>query len=125
MLRQTKYGSQACGNKYFCQTGAKGFKRVNVVTYITAHGLLVDHAAGSVLLQDEAQASGRQDVTINMDSVDRQRYQQQLQLIDEQDTYIQSRADTMHNIEQTIVELGGIFQQLAHMVKEQEEMVQR
>lgn len=66
-----------------------------------------------------------QDVSINMDSVDRQRYQQQLQLIDEQDTYIQSRADTMQNIEQTIVELGGIFQQLAHMVKEQEEMVQR
>ena len=31
----------------------------------------------------------------------------------------------MQNIEQTIVELGGIFQQLAHMVKEQEEMVQR
>ena len=31
----------------------------------------------------------------------------------------------MQNIEQTIVELGGIFQQLAHMVKEQEEVVQR
>ena len=31
----------------------------------------------------------------------------------------------MQNIEQTIVELGGIFQQLATMVKEQEEMVQR
>ena len=42
-----------------------------------------------------------------------------------QDTYIQSRADTMKNIEQTIVELGSIFQQLAHMVKEQEEVVQR
>lgn len=42
-----------------------------------------------------------------------------------QDTYIQSRADTMKNIESTIVELGGIFSQLAHMVKEQEEMVQR
>ena len=42
-----------------------------------------------------------------------------------QDSYIQSRADTMKNIEQTIVELGSIFQQLAHMVKEQEEMVQR
>ena len=42
-----------------------------------------------------------------------------------QDSYIQSRADTMQNIEQTIVELGGIFQQLATMVKEQEEMVQR
>jgi len=31
----------------------------------------------------------------------------------------------MNNIEQTIVELGSIFQQLAHMVKEQEEVVQR
>ena len=31
----------------------------------------------------------------------------------------------MKNIEQTIVELGSIFQQLAHMVKEQEEVVQR
>jgi hypothetical protein len=41
------------------------------------------------------------------------------------DTYIQSRADAMLNIEQTIVELGTIFQQLAHMVKEQEDMVQR
>lgn len=42
-----------------------------------------------------------------------------------QDSYLKSRADTMQNIESTIVELGGIFQQLAHMVKEQEEMVQR
>lgn len=31
----------------------------------------------------------------------------------------------MQNIESTIVELGSIFQQLAHLVKEQEEMVQR
>ena len=42
-----------------------------------------------------------------------------------QDAYIQSRADTMQNIESTIVELGSIFQQLAHMVKEQEEIVGR
>lgn len=38
---------------------------------------------------------------------------------------MQSRAETMQNIESTIVELGGIFQQLAHMVQEQEEMVER
>ncbi|KAK2150428.1 hypothetical protein LSH36_405g00044 [Paralvinella palmiformis] len=83
--------------------------------------------SGSVLLNDELSngqmANG--DVAINMDLVDKQRYQQQLQLIDEQDTYIKSRAETMQNIEQTIVELGEIFQQLAHMVKEQEEMVGR
>lgn len=81
---------------------------------------------GSILLQDEANSmNGGQDVAINMDSLERDRYQQQLQLIEETDTYIQSRADTMQNIETTIVELGSIFQQLATMVKEQEEMVQR
>ncbi|CAG9761893.1 unnamed protein product [Ceutorhynchus assimilis] len=46
-------------------------------------------------------------------------------MYDETDNYLQSRAETMQNIESTIVELGGIFQQLAHMVKEQEEMVER
>ncbi len=33
--------------------------------------------------------------------------------------YLHSRANTMQNIESTIVELGGIFQQLAHMIKDQ------
>ncbi|XP_002733358.1 syntaxin-5-like [Saccoglossus kowalevskii] len=82
---------------------------------------------GSVLLQDEKTSYGGLggDVSINMEDMDKQRYQQQLQLIDEQDSYIQSRASTMENIEATIVELGSIFQQLAHMVKEQEEQVQR
>jgi len=51
--------------------------------------------------------------------------QNQMQIIDEQDQYIESRAETMRNIESTIVELGGIFTQLAHMVKEQEEVVGR
>ncbi|GAB0087245.1 Syntaxin-5 [Sergentomyia squamirostris] len=54
-----------------------------------------------------------------------QQMQQQLMLYDESDNYVQQRAETMQNIESTIVELGGIFQQLAHMVKEQEEMVER
>ncbi|XP_051276444.1 syntaxin-5a isoform X2 [Dicentrarchus labrax] len=74
----------------------------------------------SVLMQDESRSMG--DVAIDMDS---QTNPLQLQLIDEQDSYIQSRADTMQNIESTIVELGSIFQQLAHMVKEQEETIQR
>ncbi|CAN7983650.1 unnamed protein product [Ixodes hexagonus] len=88
--------------------------------------------AGSVLLADEyARSSGGSagDYSINIDGGEaRQRQlqsQQQMMLLDEQESYIQSRADTMQNIESTIVELGSIFQQLAHMVKEQEEMVQR
>ncbi|XP_022332486.2 syntaxin-5-like [Crassostrea virginica] len=83
----------------------------------------------SVLFQDEMNhsqgATGGSDVVINMDSLDKNRFQQQMQLIDQQDDYIQGRADTMKNIESTIVELGGIFSQLAHMVKEQEEIVHR
>jgi len=46
-------------------------------------------------------------------------------LLYEQESYLSSRAEAMQDIESTIVELGGIFQQLATMVKEQEEVVQR
>uniref|UniRef100_A0A2R5LJ57 Syntaxin-5 n=3 Tax=Ornithodoros turicata TaxID=34597 RepID=A0A2R5LJ57_9ACAR len=79
---------------------------------------------GSVLLADE-HAAGGSDYAIDMDGRPRQMQAQQMMLLDEQDSYLQSRADTMQSIESTIVELGSIFQQLAHMVKEQEEMVQR
>lgn len=33
-----------------------------------------------------------------------------------QDTYLASRNEALHQVESTIRELGGIFQQLAHMV---------
>ncbi|KAH9490773.1 Syntaxin-5 [Bulinus truncatus] len=84
------------------------------------------HINGSVLLQDEASHAGNGDVSIDMTGGARGGHlQSQMQIIDEQDAYIQSRAETMQNIESTIVELGSIFQQLAHMVKEQEEVVGR
>ncbi|KAL1918410.1 uncharacterized protein VTP21DRAFT_3070 [Calcarisporiella thermophila] len=56
-----------------------------------------------------------------------QQYQQQSQLlITEQDTnYIESRSTAIQSIESTIAELGSIFQQLAQMVAEQRETVQR
>lgn len=82
--------------------------------------MMANNFKSSVLMQDESRSMG--DVAIDMDSHNNPL---QLQLIDEQDSYIQSRADTMQNIESTIVELGSIFQQLAHMVKEQEETIQR
>ncbi|XP_061786216.1 syntaxin-5a isoform X2 [Nerophis lumbriciformis] len=86
-----------------------------------ASPLMANNFKSSVLMQDESRSLG--DVAIDMDS--HANNPLQLQLIDEQDSYIQSRADTMQNIESTIVELGSIFQQLAHMVKEQEETIQR
>uniref|UniRef100_A0A668A439 Syntaxin-5 n=1 Tax=Myripristis murdjan TaxID=586833 RepID=A0A668A439_9TELE len=87
---------------------------------VSSSPLMANNFSNSVLMQDESRSLG--EVAIDMDS---QSNPLQLQLIDEQDSYIQSRADTMQNIESTIVELGSIFQQLAHMVKEQEETIQR
>ncbi|KAI5622296.1 syntaxin-5, partial [Silurus asotus] len=74
--------------------------------------------SNSVLMQDN---SKKADVSIDMDLSS----SQQMLLLDEKESYIQDRANTMQNIETTIVELGSIFQQLAHMVKEQEETVHR
>lgn len=78
---------------------------------------------GSLLLSEQ------EDFAIDMDPsqplLQRQQQSQQMIMYDESHNYVQERAETMQNIESTIVELGGIFQQLAHMVKEQEEMVER
>ncbi|KAH8402964.1 hypothetical protein KR222_001530 [Zaprionus bogoriensis] len=84
---------------------------------------------GSLLLSEENQAvsidMGGSDTTPLLGPPARMQQQQQLAIYDESDSYVQQRAETMQNIESTIVELGGIFQQLAHMVKEQEEIVER
>eukprot|EP01137_Pigoraptor_chileana_P030692 Opistho-2@17536 len=50
---------------------------------------------------------------------------QQLQFANQESSYIQSRSDAVQSIEATIVELGGIFQQLAHLVHAQDEQLQR
>lgn len=89
-------------------------------------------AKGSVLLRDAMQkAHGNDAVAIDMGAAEQQlthrggHQMQQLMFADETESYLQSRTDAVQSIESTIVELGGIFQQLALMVREQEEMVQR
>lgn len=83
------------------------------------------NAQGSLLLIEQDQVA----IDLNSSSPllpnQQQNQTQQMMLYDESENYVQQRAETMQNIESTIVELGGIFQQLAHMVKEQEEMVER
>jgi len=75
--------------------------------------------SGSVLaMEDDIKSGG--DAVIDMGAMGGQ-----MMVTQDNDSYYASRADAMHTIESTIVELGGIFTQLAHMVKEQEEMVQR
>lgn len=51
--------------------------------------------------------------------------QQELVMSGGQEDYIQSRGTAIESIESTIAELGQIFQQLAGMVQQQGEMVQR
>ncbi|KAI8055222.1 snare protein SED5/Syntaxin 5 [Syncephalis plumigaleata] len=50
---------------------------------------------------------------------------QQLDVVERQDEYLEGRATAIESIESTIAELGSIFQQLAHMVAEQRDTVQR
>ena len=80
---------------------------------------------GSVLLKDEQRSHRSNSVRIPMEGNPGSSQHQAMQLIEEQDNYITERAETMETIESTIVELGNIFQQLATMVKEQEESVLR
>ena len=51
--------------------------------------------------------------------------QQQQQLVPVQDSYMQSRAEALQNVESTIHELSNIFTQLATMVSQQGELAIR
>ena len=51
--------------------------------------------------------------------------QQQQQLVPLQDSYMQSRAEALQNVESTIHELSSIFNQLATLVSQQGEIAIR
>ncbi|EFJ46714.1 Qa-SNARE, Sed5/Syntaxin5-family [Volvox carteri f. nagariensis] len=51
--------------------------------------------------------------------------QQQMQMLAPQDTYLSSRAEALRNVENTIVELGTIFNKLSELVAEQGELAIR
>lgn len=51
--------------------------------------------------------------------------QQQQQMVPLQDSYMQSRAEALQNVESTIHELGNIFNQLATLVSQQGEIAIR
>ena len=84
----------------------------------------------SVLLYDDSQKqanniSGESGNTIlNMDMIQKQQMQKSL-IINQEETFLRERANAMQTVEQTIVELGSMFSQLATMIKEQDESIQR
>ncbi|XP_053200772.1 syntaxin-5-like [Panonychus citri] len=72
---------------------------------------------------------GDEPLTLSKSNHSQQQQQQsQAQLLiyeDNTSQYLEERASTMQTIESTIVELGGIFNQLATMVQQQDEMISR
>jgi len=100
---------------------AEQFSSGGVTSSLPQSATLGYHTGSVLAMQDDFNQSSGGDgaVSIDMNGAVQSFVQ------DKSDEYYNSRADTMHTIESTIVELGGIFSQLAHMVKEQEEMVQR
>ena len=61
---------------------------------------------------------------LDMDLLQKQQMQKSL-IINQEESFLRERATAMQTVEQTIVELGGMFTQLATMIKEQDEAIQR
>eukprot|EP00762_Andalucia_godoyi_P003786 ANDGO_08526.mRNA.1 Syntaxin-32 len=79
--------------------------------------------AGSSLLKNQHSSSTGGD---DVEEIPRQRQTQMMQVgVTADAQYYESRAEAVQNIESTIVELGAMFQQLASMVAEQQDTVQR
>ncbi|OAD73750.1 hypothetical protein PHYBLDRAFT_124755 [Phycomyces blakesleeanus NRRL 1555(-)] len=75
---------------------------------------------GGYVPQDEPEST----LSLGIPMLTPQQQQEQMMVL-EQDRYIDHRSTAIESIESTIAELGGIFQQLATMVAEQRETVQR
>ncbi|KAI8982363.1 t-SNARE [Mycotypha africana] len=76
--------------------------------------------SGSTLLDDSPQSLGIPMIAPQQQLLLEQEQQHQLQ-----ERHINIRSNAIESIESTIAELGGIFQQLARMVAEQRETIQR
>lgn len=81
-------------------------------------------SANNVAILEESKET-EQESTLSLGIPMITQQQQQEMMVMEQDRYIDHRSSAIESIESTIAELGGIFQQLATMVAEQRETVQR
>ncbi|KAI8977267.1 t-SNARE [Mycotypha africana] len=82
-----------------------------------------EQTEAEVALQEEQQKEEESTLSLGIPMITQQ--QQQEMMVREQDRYIDHRSSAIESIEGTIAELGSIFQQLATMVAEQRETVQR
>lgn len=93
------------------------FSRNTVVSSLSAAPPVMN-GRSSVLFRDDQRASNGGDAVIEMnaDTSFNSSMKQRLEVIDATDSYMAERSEAMQNIEQTIVELGDIFTQLATMI---------
>lgn len=89
------------------------------------HSDLPTYSGSTSSYQPNAYHSGNSPLTpLDIARMEQESDQQMVQLIPDQ-TYLRERADAMSTVETNIVELGTIFNKLAVMVSEHQEMVQR
>ncbi|RNA22996.1 syntaxin-5 [Brachionus plicatilis] len=106
------------GEKYFSKNS------FNSASLLAPPKLPGNTMGKSVLLVDEEKPASGQDTTLNLDLMQKQQFQKNL-IINQEETFLRERANAMQTVEQTIIELGSMFQQLANIVKEQDESIQR
>lgn len=90
-----------------------------------SQGALAETLPSTRVASNSLLAGSQGDSSVSIEMEPLMQGNNQAQAFDQDDEYIKSRANAMESIEQTIVELGGIFQQLAHLVSEQEEQIKR
>jgi len=86
--------------------------------------VLIYDGSSNTLSSGSANNSESNSTVLNMDLLQKQQLQKRL-IMNEDESYLRERANAMQTVEQTIIELGGMFQQLATMIKEQDEAIQR
>lgn len=86
--------------------------------------VLIYDGSSNASSSGSANNSESNSTVLNMDLLQKQQLQKRL-IMNEEESYLRERANAMQTVEQTIIELGGMFQQLATMIKEQDEAIQR
>ncbi|EPX74144.1 SNARE Sed5 [Schizosaccharomyces octosporus yFS286] len=93
-------------------------------TSLNTNPLTNNDATASPFNYDESEPN-EDYLALNLGEGANTRYEQMALLENQTDVYSQQRMSSIESIESTISELGGIFSQLAQMVSEQRETVQR
>jgi syntaxin 5 len=124
--RRSMFGGSGSSSLQQQQMGGGGFAagtgRFASVSAAATTGSFMNVGARSSEQQQQQQGGGGNFSHMNPIAFN----QNQVAIYQDQDqNYATSRADAMQNVERTITELGGIFQQLATMVNEQGEMAIR